>query len=81
MDQVKCARNPQNPSQIVLNCDCWVSILAHPTSIVCRRREDSVKKTFINARNIVGIAGLLLAGYLIVTSLPDMGRYIRISNM
>ncbi len=40
-----------------------------------------MKKTFINLRNIVGIAGLLVAGYLIVTSLPDMGRYIKISNM
>ena len=44
-------------------------------------QEDSLKKTFIAARNIIGIAGLLLAGYVIVTSLPDMGRYIKMSQM
>jgi len=40
-----------------------------------------VKKTFIVARNIVGVAGLLLAGYVLVTSIPDLGRYIKISTM
>jgi hypothetical protein len=40
-----------------------------------------MKKTFRMARNIMGVAGLLVAGYLILTSLPDMGRYIKISNM
>ena len=41
----------------------------------------AVKKTFIVARNIVGVAGLLLAGYVLVTSIPDLGRYIKISTM
>ena len=40
-----------------------------------------MKKTFLTARNIMGIAGLLVAGYLVLTSLPDMGRYIKMSNM
>lgn len=40
-----------------------------------------MKKTLIKARNIMGIAGLLVAGYLILTSVPDLGRYIRISKM
>ena len=40
-----------------------------------------MKKTLITARNVMGIAGLLLAGYLILTSVPDLGRYIRMSKM
>jgi len=40
-----------------------------------------VKKTFVVTRNILGVAGLLLAGYVLVTSLPDLGRYIKISRM
>jgi hypothetical protein len=43
--------------------------------------EDFLKKTFIAARNIIGVVGLLLVGYVIVSSIPDMGRYIRISRM
>ncbi len=43
--------------------------------------EDSVKKTFVVARNIVGVAGLILAGYVLVSSIPDLGRYIKISTM
>ena len=42
---------------------------------------EPVKKTLIKARNIMGIAGLLVAGYLILSSVPDLGRYIRISKM
>ena len=45
------------------------------------RSEGFVKRTFIVARNIVGVAGLLLAGYVIVSSIPDVGRYIKISTM
>jgi hypothetical protein len=33
------------------------------------------------ARNIVGVAGLLLAGYVLVSSIHDLGRYIKISTM
>jgi hypothetical protein len=40
-----------------------------------------MKKTFVAARNIIGVAGLLLAGYVIITSIPDLGRYIKISQM
>jgi hypothetical protein len=43
--------------------------------------EDSLKRTFVIARNIIGVAGLLLAGYVIITSIPDVGRYIKISSM
>lgn len=32
-------------------------------------------------RNVMGAAGLLLAGYVIVKSIPDVARYIRISSM
>lgn len=44
-------------------------------------RGGTVKKAFVVTRNIVGVAGLLLAGYVLVTSIPDMGRYIKISTM
>ncbi len=40
-----------------------------------------MKRTFIVARNIIGVAGLILAGYVLVSSLPDVGRYIKISKM
>jgi hypothetical protein len=43
--------------------------------------EGSVKRAFITARNIVGVAGLLLAAYVVISSIPDMGRYIKISTM
>jgi hypothetical protein len=29
----------------------------------------------------MGVAGLLVVGYLVLTSLPDLGRYIKMSNM
>lgn len=32
-------------------------------------------------QKIVGAVGLLYAGYVFVTSLSDVGRYIRISTM
>ena len=40
-----------------------------------------MKRTFVIARNIIGVAGLVLAGYVIITSIPDVGRYIKISSM
>jgi len=40
-----------------------------------------LKKTFITARNVIGIAGLILAGYVLITSIPDVGRYIKINTM
>ncbi len=40
-----------------------------------------MKKTFIAARNIIGVAGLVLAAYVVITSIPDVGRYIKMSNM
>jgi len=55
--------------------------------ICCHQRKcrttkgDKLKKTFITARNIIGVAGLILAGYVIISSIPDLGRYIKISQM
>lgn len=40
-----------------------------------------MKNTLRTVRNVVGVAGLLIAGYLIVTAVPDMGRYLKISSM
>ncbi|MGA9565168.1 MAG: hypothetical protein WBS19_06575 [Candidatus Korobacteraceae bacterium] len=39
-------------------------------------------KTFqTTLKNALGLTGLLIAGYMVVTSLPDIRRYIRISRM
>jgi hypothetical protein len=46
-----------------------------------QNKGDDLKKTFITARNIIGVAGLILAGYVIISSIPDVGRYIKISQM
>jgi hypothetical protein len=32
-------------------------------------------------RNIIGTAGLLYAGYVLIVSMKDVRRYIRIINM
>ncbi len=32
-------------------------------------------------RNIIGTAGLIYAGYVLIVSMKDVRRYIRISNM
>jgi hypothetical protein len=40
-----------------------------------------VKKLQGALKTAAGITGLLFAGYVIVTSLPDIRRYIRISMM
>jgi hypothetical protein len=40
-----------------------------------------VKKIQTVLKNAVRITGLLVAGYMLVTSLPDIRRYIRISRM
>jgi hypothetical protein len=43
--------------------------------------KNSVKKAFVNVRNVVGVAGLVLAAYVLLISVPDVGRYIKISKM
>jgi len=40
-----------------------------------------VQKSQSTVAKVVGVAGLLFAGYVLVTSLPDIWRYIRISTM
>ncbi len=32
-------------------------------------------------RNVLGTAGLIFAGYILLASLKDAGRYIKISSM
>ncbi len=32
-------------------------------------------------RNIIGTAGLIYAGYILIASMKDVRRYIRISSM
>ena len=39
-------------------------------------------KTFqTTLKNALGITGLLIAGYMVVSSLPDIRRYIRMTRM
>jgi hypothetical protein len=38
-------------------------------------------KTLVIARNVVGTLGLVLIAYVLVTSVSDVGRYIKISRM
>lgn len=32
-------------------------------------------------RNMIGTAGLVFAGYIFLTAIPDLKRYMRISTM
>ena len=41
----------------------------------------SEKKAMKTIRNIVGTVGLLYAGYILIASMKDVRRYIRISTM
>jgi len=38
-------------------------------------------KTLLTITSGIGIATLLFAGYVFLTVIPDVGRYIRISRM
>jgi hypothetical protein len=38
-------------------------------------------RTFRVVRNVLGTAGLILAGYVLVMSMKDVRRYIKISTM
>ena len=69
------------PSEIHVAINTRVSRQPISTSYLLSEMGGSVKKTFVATRNIIGVAGLLLAGYVLVTSLPDLGRYIKISRM
>jgi hypothetical protein len=40
-----------------------------------------MKKPIFSAGNLLAAAGVLFAGYVFFTSLPDLRRYIRISTM
>ncbi|MGA6982404.1 MAG: hypothetical protein WCC95_16915 [Candidatus Sulfotelmatobacter sp.] len=40
-----------------------------------------MKKTLSTVTTILGAAGLVFIGYIVVASLPDVGRYIKISTM
>jgi hypothetical protein len=40
-----------------------------------------MKKPLFNVSSVLAAAGLLFAGYVLVSVLPDVRRYIRISTM
>jgi hypothetical protein len=67
---------------LTVQSDPQASLLDQLTSHTSKNgSEDLVKKAFVVARNIVGVAGLILAGYVVLSSIPDLGRYIKISKM
>jgi hypothetical protein len=43
--------------------------------------EPLMIKALVTARNVIGVAGLILAGYVIISSIPDLGRYLKMSSM
>jgi fumarate reductase subunit C len=43
--------------------------------------EDLVKKPVVSVANLITVAGMLFAGYVFFSSLPDLRRYLRISTM
>lgn len=40
-----------------------------------------MKKSVVNFTTVLATAGVLLAGYVFFSSLPDLRRYFRISTM
>lgn len=43
--------------------------------------DRQMKKPVLNVTNLITAAGMVFAGYVLITSLPDLYRYIRISTM
>lgn len=41
----------------------------------------NVKRVQVALRNALGVAAALLAGYVVVSSIPDLRRYIKIMRM
>lgn len=41
----------------------------------------SVVKAVLTLKNLAAAAGVFFAAYVLITSLPDLRRYIRISTM
>jgi len=40
-----------------------------------------MKKTLLAITNALGVAALMYAGYLVIQSIPEVRRYIRITTM
>jgi hypothetical protein len=38
-------------------------------------------KTMATLTNVVGLAALMMFGYVVLASIPDVKRYVRISTM
>jgi hypothetical protein len=51
----------------------------HPKSVSVR--PGGFVNTVRILRNVLGTAGLVFAGYIVLNALPDLKRYIRISTM
>jgi hypothetical protein len=43
--------------------------------------QGDLVKTLLTITSGVGIATLLFVGYVLLTAIPDVGRYVRISRM
>jgi hypothetical protein len=53
----------------------------HPSSRNQEWREYIVTKTISTLTNVVGLAALVMFGYVLIVSIPDVKRYVRISTM
>src|ERR1700758_2635484 len=62
-------------------CAGMLPFRLRPASNGQLRVNGGIVKTVKVLRNVVGSAGLLFMGYVVLTSLPDLRRYIRISPM
>ena len=45
------------------------------------KQEPMMKKTLLTMTNAFGVLALLYVGYLVIQSIPEVRRYIRISTM
>jgi hypothetical protein len=52
----------------------------HPTSGAISK-GDCMKKALSAAATVAGVASLAFAGYVLLVSLPDFRRYVKISTM
>lgn len=58
--------------------DCRNPRKPHPSAV---GRRVLMKKPVLSIGNLLATAGVLFAGYVFLTALPDLRRYIRISTM
>lgn len=62
----------------------YQGFLLTPAYILAFSKGDFMKKALTGLQTVstvLGVVGLAFAGYIIINSLPDLRRYIKISTM